>query len=141
METILSTILAYLVGLAANLRTEAILGRREERLREQLKREDLLRKALASTRPLREEVRVACAELARNRHALGVTPQEEPLWGLLSDDTFQADLVEWLMAGGIDEGDTVKERLLQRMETSLLHTSASPEQIAFLRGLYFFGFD
>lgn len=137
MEIVLGTILSYLVSLAANLRTNAILARREERLREQLKREDALRKALASTRPLREELRAACAELARDRHHLGVTPQEEPLWRLLSDDAFQVDLVEWLMAGGIEEGNAAKERLLRRMEIALAHTSASPEQIAFLRSGYF----
>jgi HEAT repeat protein len=141
MEIVLGTILGYLVGLAANLRTDAIVARREERLREQLEREDDLRKALASTRSLREELRIACAELARNRHRLGITPQEEPLWRLLSDDAFQVDLVEWLMAGGIEEGNAVKERLLRRMETVLAHTGASPEQIAFLRSGYFDALD
>src|ERR1041384_4873312 len=105
MEIVLGTILSYLVGLAANLRTDAILARREERLREQLEREDVLRKAFASTRPLREELRATCAELVRNCQHLGVTPQEESLWPLLSDDAFQVDLVEWLRAGGRVAGD------------------------------------
>src|SRR5438045_2511947 len=122
MEIILGTILSYLVGLAANLRTDTIVARREERLREQLEQEDVLRKALVSTRPLREELRAACVELARNRQHLGVTPQEEPLWHLLSDETFQGDLVEWLRAGGIEEGNAVKERLLQRIEAVVAHT-------------------
>ncbi|MFL6276128.1 MAG: HEAT repeat domain-containing protein [Blastocatellia bacterium] len=137
MEIILATILSYLVGLAANLRTDAILARREKRLKKQLGQEDILRKALISTRSLREELRAACAELARNRQHLGVTPQEEPLWHLLSDETFQSDLVEWLRAGGIEEGNAVKERLLQRIEAVVAHTGASPEQIAFLRSSYF----
>ena len=137
MEIVLGTILSYLISLAANLRTDAIHVRREERLREQLGREDALRKAIASSRPLREALSAACAELARNRHRLGVTPQEKPLWRLLSDEAFQVDLVEWFMAGGIEEGNAVKERLLRRMETALAHTSASPEQIAFLRSDYF----
>jgi len=137
METVLGTIISYLISLAAGLRTDAILARHEEKLREQLQQEDALRKALASTRSLREELRAACAELARNRQHLGVPSQEEPLWRLLSDDIFQADLAEWLMAGGIEEGDAVKERLLRRMETALAHTGASPEQVAFLRSGYF----
>ena len=137
METVLGAILSYLISLAANLRADAILASREERLREHLEREDVLRKALTSTRPLREELRVACAELARNRHRLGVTPQEEPLWRLLSDDSFQANLVEWFMAGGIEEGNAVKERLLRRMENALVYTGIGSEQIAFLRSGYF----
>jgi hypothetical protein len=141
MEAVLCTILSYLVSLAANFRADAILASREEKLRKQLEREDALRKALASTRSLREELRTACAELARNRDRLGVTPQEEPLWRLLSDDTFQVDLVEWLMTGGIEEGNAVKERLLRRMETALAHTCNSPEQIAFLRSGYFDALD
>jgi HEAT repeat protein len=137
METVLATILSYLVSLAANLRTDAILVQREKKLREQLEREDELRDAVASIRPLRDDLRIACAKLARNRRRLGVTPQEEPVWRLLSDDAFQGDLFEWFMAGGIEEGSAVKGRLLDRMETALSHTSAGAEQIALLRTDYF----
>jgi len=137
MQAVLGAILSYLIGLAANLRANEILERREERLNEQLEREDTLRTALASARSLREELRDACAELARSRHLLGITPQEVPVWHLLSDETFQADLAEWFMAGGIEEGSAVKERLLHRMEAALTRMNSSPEQIAFLRSSYF----
>ena len=141
MEIILTTILSYMVGLAANLRTDAILRRREERLKKQLEQEDSLRKALASTRPLREELRAASAELARNRARLGVRPREEPLWRLLSDEVFQADLAEWLMAGGIEEGNAVKDRLIRAMEVALADGGTSQEQITFLRTGYFEAID
>ena len=137
MDIIINTILGYLVSLAVNFRTDAINARREEKLREQLEQEDALNKAFASNRPLRDELRVACVEIARNRDILGITPHEEPLLRLLSDDTFQADLFEWFRAGGIQEGKTVKERIRQRMEDVLTQSNVPPEQIAFLRSGYF----
>jgi len=137
MDIIINTILGYLVSLAVNLRTDAIHACLEEKLREQLEQEDSLIKAFASTRPLRDELRVACVEIARNRDILGITPHEEPLLRLLSDDTFQADLVEWFRAGGIQEGNAVKERIRQRMEVVLTQSNVPPGQIAFLRSGYF----
>ncbi|MBF0475655.1 MAG: hypothetical protein HQK59_07425 [Deltaproteobacteria bacterium] len=114
MELILGWIISYFVGLAANLRTDAIIKSREEKLREQLGREDVLRKAFASTRPLRDDLRVACVELARDLDRRGIPNQEKPIWRLLIDDAFQADLLDWLRAGGIEEGNEVKERLRQK---------------------------
>jgi hypothetical protein len=140
VDIIIGAILSYFIGLAANLRTDAILGHRK-RLQAQLEREDDLQKALASTRPIREELRLACAELLQNRSQLGLAPQEESLWGLLSDDAFQADVTEWLMAGGIDEGAPVKARLLDRIEAALTQAGASPEQIASIRSSYFDSLD
>ena len=137
MKEVLETIISYFVSLAANWTTDALHAGREARLKRQLEGEEALCEALASTRPLRDELRAACAELTRDRHDLGVTAQEEPLWRLLSDDAFQVDLAEWFMAGGIKEGKAVKERLLQRMETALVEGGTSPEQISFLKTDYF----
>src|ERR1039457_374969 len=142
MESIiLQSILSYLIGLAANLRTDAILSSRKERLKAQLDRENNLPKALTPIRPLRDEVRSACVELVRNRGQLGLTPREESLWGLLSGESFQADVTEWLMAGGIEEGAAVKARLLSRIEVALAQACAAPEQIALLRNDYFDALD
>jgi HEAT repeat protein len=137
MEIILSSILSYLIGLAANLRTSDIITRREEKLRKQLENKDTLSKAFSSTRPLRDELRAACSKLARNRSKFGVTSLEEPLWHLLRDELFQADLIEWFMAGGIEEGNAVKSRILYIIETTLTSSGASNEQIAFLKTDYF----
>lgn len=93
-SVVINTILSYLVSLAVNYQTDAIHARREKKLREQLEQEDSLVKAFASTRPLRDELRAACVGIARNRNILGIRPHEEPLLHLLTDDTFQDDLVE-----------------------------------------------
>lgn len=125
MSILIETLLAYLINLASNERSSAIAAARERKLNETLTREEALRQALRSGRSLRDELRSACVELARNRDRLGVTPQEEPLWRLLSDDAFQNDLAEWLMAGGIEEGNVVKDRLLRTMEVALARGGAS----------------
>jgi NACHT domain len=137
MTIILEAILAYLINLASSERSAAIDASRERKLKETLEQEDALKKALASTRSVRDEVRVTCIELARSRTRLGVTPQEEPVWRLFSDDAFQTDLTDWLMAGGITEGNAAKDRLQRAMELALSDAGASPEQITFLKTGYF----
>lgn len=141
MEAIVSVILSYLVGLAVNLRTDEILTTRGNELKAQLQKDDDLSKAIATTRPLSDELRAACVQLAKHRHRLGVSKQEEPLWMLLSDDAFQSDLIEWFQAGGITEGDAVKMRMQQTMETALTEGGANQERIDFLKSGYFDALD
>jgi len=136
-DLFLTNLLGYLINLASGERSAAIAATRERKLMEGLKEEEALRKALASAHSIRDEIRLACVELARNRTQLGVTPQEEPLWRLLSDPVFQSDLAEWLMAGAIEEGNAVKSRLLKAMETALAKSEYSQKQIDFLRTDYF----
>jgi hypothetical protein len=137
MSLFLSTLLAYLVSLAANERSAAIFARRERTLEKALGKERSLQKALASAHSIRDEVGAACVKLAQSRRRFGVTQREEPLWRLLSDEAFQSDLTEWLKAGGIQEGSAVRERILQTMETALSNGGASSNQVAFLRTDYF----
>ncbi|MBI3492643.1 MAG: HEAT repeat domain-containing protein [Acidobacteria bacterium] len=136
-ELLLTNLLGYLLNLAAGERSAALAATREQKLREALQKDEALRKALASTHSIRAELGAACAELVRDRAQLGVPPYEEPLWQLLSDEVFQADLAEWLMAGAIEEGNAVKRRILQTMETALAKGGASQEQITFLKTRYF----
>ena len=137
MEEILSAIIGYLVSFAA----DGLIANHEKNLAEQLEKKLALSKALASARPLRDELRAACIQLAQHRDRIGISKQEEPLWLLLSDETFQNDLIEWLQAGGITEGNAVKARMLQTMEAVLTKGGASPERIAFLKTSYFDALD
>src|SRR5438067_9333077 len=111
-QLFLDSLLAYLISLASEERSAAIAATREQNFNKALKDEEALRRALASTNSIRHEIRATCAELARNRARLGVSAREEPLWKLLSDPDFQANLAEWMMAGAIEEGIAVKGRLL-----------------------------
>ncbi|MEO5331996.1 MAG: NACHT domain-containing protein [Magnetococcus sp. YQC-5] len=137
MEQILTTIISYLVRLAANLRSDAIADGLNRKLQEQLK----LQQARGAKRPLREDLNAACVNLARNYRSTSVTPQEEALLYLLTDVLFQNDLYEWLVAGDIVEGQESKKRLQEMMEHSLRGANAVPDQMAFLQHNFFEALD
>src|SRR5438105_11689175 len=120
MELFLATLLGYIVSLAANERTAAIHEQREKQLREQLEHDEMLRDAISKAVPIRDTLKLVANQVAKNRAALGKpTPVEKQLFDLLLDPTFQHDLSEWLMAGGIVEGSAVKSRLIARMSEAL----------------------
>ncbi|MHB9132645.1 MAG: HEAT repeat domain-containing protein, partial [Armatimonadota bacterium] len=135
--TPLEIILSFVISLAANASTESVHQSRERMLNEVLHDEDALRNALDSRHSLYDELRAACAELAQNRTLFHITPQEASLWQLLTDDIFQAELTGWFMAGGIEEGNAVKDQLLQTIEVALYNSGANEEQVAFLKTDYF----
>lgn len=134
-------LLAFFISLAANGTTVLVESRMRKDLDRALQDKEALRHAIAARRPLRDEVGLACMELARNRDRLGITQAEEPLWRLLSDEVFQKDVAEWLMAGAIEEGDAVKARLMESMTAALSDAGASPELIEFLKTGYFQALD
>ena len=78
MSILIETLLAYLINLASNERSSAIAATRERKLNEVLAKEEAVRQALRSGRSLRDELRSACVELARNRHRLGGKSQRHP---------------------------------------------------------------
>ena len=137
IATLLEALLAYLINLASNERSTAIAARRQRELDDSLEKEQLLEEAVRSKRSLRDELRAACMELVRNRAQFGVSSQEEPLWLLLNDDVFQSDLAAWLMAGGIEEGAAIKDRLVHTMALALTNAGALPTQITYLKTEYF----
>ncbi len=136
-ELLLTNFLGYMLNLAAGERSAAFAATREKKLKDSLEKDETLRKALASTHSIRDEIRLACAELARNRAQFEVPPTEEPLWRLLSDAVFQSDVAEWLMSGAMEEGNAVKSRLLQTMAAALVSGGTSPEKTEALLQGYF----
>lgn len=125
-EFLFSNAIAYLINLASGETTTAIAAAREKHLSDALKQRRELHKALASSRSVRDEVRTACILLAQDRVRLGVTAREEPLWKLLSDESFQRLVADWIMSGSIVEGDEVKASLLNMMRGSLETSNAQP---------------
>ena len=141
IQALLEAILAYAISLAASDRSSVINTARERKLAEVLEAGEDLQKALRSTGSFRSELRDACTELVRARNELGSTKLEIPLRNLLVDEVFQDDLMEWLMAGGIVEGDRVKERLLEKLESVLIDNGANTEQISHFKVDYFQSLD
>ena len=139
--TYLEALLAFLISFLANEASSAVQKLRRKELDNALADEAALRKALDSRRSLRDEVRGCCMALARDRSRLGLSPQEEALWWLLSDEVFQRDLAEWLMAGAIEEGNAAKARLTETMTAALGRAGASPERVDFLNTGFFEALD
>ena len=94
MEAIIGSILSYIVSLATSLHADAILTDQKQKLAAQLRPEEEARQALNAFRPLPEDVRRACVDLAGKHEQLWVSPQQERLRPLLSDAAFQSDFVE-----------------------------------------------
>ncbi|HEX4147222.1 MAG TPA: HEAT repeat domain-containing protein [Pirellulales bacterium] len=136
-ELLLNTLLAYLLNLAAGERSSAIAATRARALSESLADEKTLRNALESLHSIPDAIRAACVDLSRNRASLGVTAEEEPMWRLLNDDLFQADVAEWLQAGGAEEGDAARDRLLKTMEAALVNAGATRDRIELLKTGFF----
>ena len=136
-ELIISQILAYFIGIASGLRTDAILTSQKQKLAAQLRQQEQSQAAFDAVRPLADDVRRACLELAAKYERIGGSPAEAGLRSLLGEAAFQTDFGEWLQAGGIPEGDAVKARLLQKIEASMQAAGVSASQLAFLRDEFF----
>jgi formylglycine-generating enzyme required for sulfatase activity len=136
-ELIISTILSYFVGIASGLRTDAIVTSQKQKLVAQLRQQEQSQAAFDAMRPLSDDVRRACLELAAKYERIGGSPAEVGLRSLLGEAAFQTDFCEWLQAGGIPEGEAVKARLLQKIEASMQPASVSASQLAFLRDDFF----
>ena len=136
-ELIISQILAYFVGIASGLRTDAILTSQKQKLAAQLRQQEQSQAAFDAVRPLADDVRRACLELAAKYERIGGSPAEAGLRSLLGDAAFQTDFGEWLQAGGIPEGDAVKARLLQKIEAAMQAAGVSASHLAFLRDEFF----
>lgn len=137
MQELLGAIVSYVLGLASNFTAEALLQARERRLRVLLDEETALRRALGGSRSLADELRGACAALARDLQLLELSPTEQALRPMLTDDIFQADLLEWLAAGGIEEGEAVRARLLAAIKRTLHRVGAPEEQLAYIENRFF----
>lgn len=137
MNDYITALIGYFLSLAANMQSSAILSNRQADFKACLAKKERDQEAHASARPLTDEVRSACLNLARKQSRINLSKPEKALWRLLTDDTFQDDLIEWVKAGGIQEGEEVKGRLWSRMETALAVTSSNTEERKSQKMMYF----
>lgn len=127
-------LLAQMIGFLRDGGKESARQQHEQELAQKLADEEALQTAIRSQRSIRDEVRVACAQLSKDRELLDVG---DALWRLLSDESFQGDLTEWLRAGGIDEGQGSRERLTTAFRLAMVADGAPVEQIGFLETTFF----
>jgi len=133
----LEALLAYLISLAASLRGSAIDERRRKKLEAKLKEQAEFFRTIESARPLREELRLAVRNVAGIRSELGVSPDEEPLFTLLQDETFQEDLAGWILAQDSAEEARQQKLIADRMARALGETGLSPAQTSVFQQQYF----
>lgn len=141
MEGITGIILNHFFGLAANLNSDYILTAHKDGQAEQLLQEEQARTALKAFRPIAEDVRLACLQLADQHERLWVSPAQKQLRPLLLDPCFHQDFVEWLKVGAIEEGEPVRARIIQKMEALLASAEISEEQRQFLHTSFFNALD
>jgi len=141
MDLITGYILNHFLGLAANLHSDYIITAPKDRQAAQFLEADQAREALKAWRSIADDFRIACLELADHHEQLWVSPAQKQLRPLLRDPSFHQDFVEWLQVGGIEEGEPVKARMIQKMETLLSGAEISEEQRQFLHNHFFAALD
>ena len=141
MDLITGYILNHFLGLAANLHSDYIITASKDRQAAQFLEADQAREALKAWRSIADDFRIACLELADHHEQLWVSPAQKQLRPLLRDPSFHQDFVEWLQVGGIEEGEPVKARMIQKMETLLSGAEISEEQRQFLHNHFFAALD
>jgi formylglycine-generating enzyme required for sulfatase activity len=141
MDLITGHILNHFLGLAANLHSDYIITASKDRQAAQFLEADQAREALKAWRSIADDFRIACLELADQHEQLWVSPAQKQLRPLLRDPSFHQDFVEWLQVGGIEEGEPVKARMIQKMEVLLSGAEISEEQRQFLHNHFFAALD
>lgn len=119
METIIGAILAYLINLAAGLRSAAILEKEEQELKKKLEKEAETLQAIQDRKSLSEQLRLVGTEAARITDKAGVTDAEKPLFMLLTDEVFQEDMAKWLSAWRPENKKEAEALLAEQMVKAL----------------------
>ena len=126
MELILTNLVAYLISVAAGLRTNAIGEARAKRLEEQLEQQQRELLAIRSRKTLKQRLNELASDTARLMQELGVSNERESgLWSLFSDPLFCSDFAEWLAHWELPDPDQTESRLRERMEQALVASGAS----------------
>lgn len=129
-EFLLQPLLGYFINLASGERSAAFAESRAAKIREVQENEESLKRAIASSGSIRDEIGLACTQLAADRQTVG-EEVNGPLWHMFSEEQFQSDLADWLMVGGIEEGRAAKERLICSIQSTLKNASATKATIDF----------
>ncbi len=134
--TPLEWLLAFLLSLEGSLRANAISENRLKKLQAEAEQKAGLLATIANVRSLRDELKTVGTNVARFKAEIGLAPEEEATFHLLTDETFQDDLVNWLSAGSPPEEQRLQSVILERIEKALESSDATPSQIQRLKRDY-----
>jgi len=138
MELVLSQLLAYLISVAAGLRTSAIGARRQKKLRKALEEKARELAAINSRKSLREQLGQISARIGQLTSELDVEDEvEQAIWQLLADPIFCDDLVEWLTLWDLPDSEDAKSRLDKRIVNTMESVGADEARVATFHGEFF----
>ncbi len=134
---ILNALLPYLISLAAGLRSDALGKKREEQYQRELKKAREAQGCAEDRLTLQEKLNLIGTRAAEIKNRLGVTPEEAPLFGLLTDELFQRDLARWLRAWDPEEKEAARGDLQRQMVAVMERAKRDPEQVRRFQEEYF----
>jgi len=134
--TPLEWLMAFLLSLEGSLRANAISEKRLRKLQAEANEKARLLATITNLQSLRDQLKALSTNVARFKAEVGLAPDEESLFQLLTDETFQDDLVNWLSAGSPPEEQRLQSVILDRMAKTLESSGATPNQIQRLKQQY-----
>ncbi|MCP4663955.1 MAG: NACHT domain-containing protein, partial [bacterium] len=136
-ESILvGTFLSYLVSLAASLRHDAIIESRQKKESEELARDTVRLQAIQDRRSLREQLRLVGTNVARTLGRLGEGKRERRLFHLLTDEVFQNELADWLVAWDPAHKKEAETTLVESLSRALGQSGEASEQVRRFKAEY-----
>ena len=110
---------SYTVSALASLFVGETLAQRDRDLRELQDSGENQANRLPSSASLRERLRITCIELSEHLRVDDSLSHGEALADLLGSEALLDVFAEWFEAGGIEEGQSIRQRLLEMFESAL----------------------
>jgi hypothetical protein len=139
MEPI-TTILSYLISLAAGFRTDALLKKEAEKRQQKLAiiANTEQRQVFKDTNALAGELQhISCQIVKQFKDELEISDQDELLLNLFTDYDFLFGIAQWLVMWDIEEGIKAQKALESRMFDVLKASRANDEYIRQVKTTYF----
>lgn len=138
MDVLLGHLLTYLISLAAGLRQEAFAearrNKRQQKIDQELATDSARLQAIGDLESLRDQIRRVGTRVAAALDQLDLGRRERDLFMLLTDETFQDDMADWLTAWDPARKTRRQQQILDRMAAVL---QQEPEHVEALRQRYF----
>ncbi len=126
---LVGTFLSYLVSLAAGMRQEAISEARQKKESDKLARDTARIQAIQDRRSLEEQLRLVGTNVARTLDKLGEGERERRLFDLLTDDVFQGELADWLVAWDPAQRKEAESAVIESLGRVLGQSGEAIEQV------------
>jgi hypothetical protein len=137
MDPVLVFLIPYLLNLAAGLHSGKLLEKEHQEFKEKLVREAAAGQAVMDRLTLKEQLRLVGTETARRCAADGVSPVQEQMLRLLTDEVFQAEIARWLTAWRPAEKKQAEAGLTSQMVKALQRDGVEERHLENFTARYF----